>query len=369
MARDRFLRASCDRVDSDSAPSLTRGLPNDSACEVDAGVGRDDVRAGLEVGAQPNPIQRALGQRVLLSLLLVRLQRVEEYTLAELAHGVAARISFDVLIARASACPDLEPADLGGPVLGHPRDDRVVEANLHVAGARLQRELQRPQHASDFLNRSLGSAVARAVTNSRVLEDGADRSSLTSLSSNLLLEFLDGGLLIGLDNQHAVVHAAHRHIGPDHSRQPLGHRNSLPLHGVNPDGLVHEVLHHEHCDADITGRPLHRGVDAMLRDAHVVHANARDVVYLRQPGVVRVLRPAHHAESTPRSQGEVGNLMQRPLKRGRLLRAARDPWSHRLVLEVHLDVRVLAVAACRSAVACISALIFVSIPVMRVVNR
>jgi len=61
--------------------------------------------------------------------------------------------------------------------------------------------------------------------------------------------------------------------------------------------------------------------------------------------------------------------MQRPLKRGRLLRAARDPWSHRLVLEVHLDVHVLAVAACRSAVACISALIFVPIPVMRVVNR
>jgi hypothetical protein len=61
--------------------------------------------------------------------------------------------------------------------------------------------------------------------------------------------------------------------------------------------------------------------------------------------------------------------MQCPLKTGWLLRTARDPWSHRLVLEVHLDVRVLAVAACRYAISCIFALIFAPIPVMRVVNR
>ena len=67
-SRDRLLRASFDRVNCYPAPTLARGLPNDPPGEVDAGVGGDDIGAGLEVGAQPNPVQRALGQRVLLPL-------------------------------------------------------------------------------------------------------------------------------------------------------------------------------------------------------------------------------------------------------------------------------------------------------------
>ena len=47
----------------------------------------------------------------------------------------------------------------------------------------------------------------------------------------------------------------------------------------------------------------------------------------------------------------------------------RDARSHRLVLEVHLDVHVLAAAVRRQAVACIFTLSFLSISVMLAANR
>ena len=190
LSRERLLRASLHGLNRRPAPSVTRRLPDDPPCEVHSGLCGGDVRAGLEVGAHTNLIQRALCYCIILSLLPVGLRRVEEHALPELGHGVSARIALDALITGTAARPDLVPAYLCRPVLGNPWNDRVVEADLDVARARLQLELERPQHPSDLLDRSLGPAIARTVSDSGVLKDGANGSRLVSLPGDILLEFL-----------------------------------------------------------------------------------------------------------------------------------------------------------------------------------
>ena len=133
-------------------------------------------------------------------------------------------------------------------MLGYPWGCGVVEQYLPAAGPLLQSKLEGTGHSAYLLDGTLRGTNVGAVADVRVLQDGAHCGLLPPLSSDLLLQLLDGWLLAGLDHEHAVVQTACAEVGLDHARQPFGSRHSLSLDRVSPYEIVPLVLEHQHGD-------------------------------------------------------------------------------------------------------------------------